>query len=257
MKQKPKRLLNNSDNKSTNFSTKKWYVIHDQNGADYGEDNETGTSIKFETENIKSSLFDYSDAYILVAGGKTVTNGDENTEVAFKNCAPFTKCITHINDDHIDTAEDIDITMSMYNLIEYSYNYSDTFGNLWQFKRDESLVIDNVTTNNSSQFKYNEIRKIAAGDDYTTGCLLDYQYFKDHYQLTTFDLSKQKELDADRRAIQQIQFYEMLDTKSQVCMILEKAKETILEFYKGTAKVLRILYMVEYSKANVKLSDSQ
>ena len=105
--------------------------------------------------------------------------------------------------------------------------------------------------------KYIEIKKIAAGDDYTTGCLLDYQYFKDHYQLIAFDLSKQKEFNADRRAIQQIEFYEMLDTKSQVCTILEKAKQTILEFYKGTAKVLRILYMVEYSKANVKLSDSQ
>ena len=150
IKSKPKRLLNNSDKESLNFSTKTWYVIHDQNGADYGEDSETGTSIKFETVNIKSSLCDYSDAYVLVAGDKTVTNGDENTDAAFKNFAPFTKCITHINDDHIDTAEDIDITMPMYNLIEYSYNYSDTFGNLWQFKRDESRVIDNVTTNNSS-----------------------------------------------------------------------------------------------------------
>ena len=88
--------------------------------------------------------------------------------------------------------------------------------------------------------KYDEIRKIATGnrDDYTTGCLLDYQYFKDHYQLTAVDLSKQKELDADPRAIQQIEFYGMLKTNSQVCTVLEKSKETVLEFYKGTAKVL-------------------
>ena len=88
--------------------------------------------------------------------------------------------------------------------------------------------------------KYGEVRKIATGkgDDYTTGCLLDYQYFKDNYQLIAVDLSKQKELDADPRAIQQIEFYGMLTTRSQVCTVLEKSKETILEFYKGTAKIL-------------------
>ena len=86
----------------------------------------------------------------------------------------------------------------------------------------------------------NEIRKIATeqGDDYTTGCLLDYQYFKDHYNLIAIDLSKQKELDADSRAIQQIEFYGMLKTKSQVRTVLEKSKETTLQFSKGTAKVL-------------------
>ena len=88
--------------------------------------------------------------------------------------------------------------------------------------------------------QYDEIRKTATGqgDDYTTGCLLDYQYFKDHYNLIAIDLSKQKELDADSRAIQQIEFYGMLKTNSQVCTVLEKSKETMLEFYKGTAKVL-------------------
>ena len=82
--------------------------------------------------------------------------------------------------------------------------------------------------------KYDEIRKIATGkgDDCTTGCLLNYQYFKSHYQLIAVDLSKQKELDADPHAIQQI------ETNSQVCTVLEKSKEAILEFYKGTAKVL-------------------
>ena len=88
--------------------------------------------------------------------------------------------------------------------------------------------------------KYDEIRKIATEkeDDYTTGCLLDYQDFKDHYQLIAVDLSKQKELDADPRAIQQIELYGMLKAYSQVCKILVKSKETVLEFYKGTAKVL-------------------
>ena len=86
--------------------------------------------------------------------------------------------------------------------------------------------------------KYDEIRKIATGkgDDYTTGCLLDYQYFKNHDQLIAVDLSKQKELDADPRAIQQIEFYGILKTNSRVCTVLEKSKETVFEFYKGTAK---------------------
>ena len=83
--------------------------------------------------------------------------------------------------------------------------------------------------------------------------MIDYQYFKDHFQLIAVDLSKQKELDADSRAIQQIEFYGVLKTNSQVCTVLEKSKETILEFYKGTAKVLWIVLMVEYNKVNVKL----
>ena len=88
--------------------------------------------------------------------------------------------------------------------------------------------------------KYDEIRKIATGkgDDYTTGYLLDYQYFKDQYQLIAVDLPKTKELDADPRATQQIEFYGMLNTNSQAYKVLEKSKETVLKFYKGTAKVL-------------------
>ena len=86
--------------------------------------------------------------------------------------------------------------------------------------------------------KYDEKIAKGKGDDYTTGCLLDYQYFKDHYQLIPIDLSKQKELDADPRAFQQTGFYGMLNYNSQVSTILEKSKETVLEFYKGTAKVL-------------------
>ena len=91
--------------------------------------------------------------------------------------------------------------------------------------------------------QYDKIRKTATGqgDDYTTGCLLDYHYFKDHYDIIAVDLSKQKELDADSRAVQQIEFYGMLKTNLQVCTILEKSKETMLEFYKGTAKVLWII----------------
>ena len=88
----------------------------------------------------------------------------------------------------------------------------------------------------------NNIRKIAAGqgDDYTTGCLLDYSYFMDTYKTIPVDLSKQQVLDADPRAIQQINFTANLERagNTRVFFILEEAKETILDFSQGTVKVL-------------------
>ena len=89
--------------------------------------------------------------------------------------------------------------------------------------------------------KYRELKKVMIGkregEDYTTGSLLDFNYFDKHYKLVAVDLSKQKELDADLRAIQQIEFKQMLGTNSTIYWVLEKSKETILEFYKGTVKV--------------------
>ena len=87
--------------------------------------------------------------------------------------------------------------------------------------------------------KYRELKKvmIGKGEYYTTESLLDYDYFKKNYKLVAVDLSKQKELDADPRAIQQIEFKYMLETNSTIYWVLEKSKETILEFYKRTVKV--------------------
>ena len=89
---------------------------------------------------------------------------------------------------------------------------------------------------------YDNIRKIATGqgDDYTTGCLLDYPYFKIYYKLIAIDLSKQQKLDADPKAIQQINFTGNLDRAegSTMFFIIEEAKETVLDFSKGTVKVL-------------------
>ena len=99
----------------------------------------------------------------------------------------------------------------------------------------------NITNYNADLTKqYDDVRKVSTGqgDDNTTECLLDYQYFKDNYRLIVVDLSKQKELDSDSRAIQQIEFYGMLKTNSQIDTVLEKPKETMLEFYKGKAQVL-------------------
>ena len=96
---------------------------------------------------LKSSLYDYSDAYILVKGTITIAeagtdaaarHADERDKgVAFKNCAPFINCISEINNTQVDNAKDIDIAMPMYNLIEYSDNYVKTSGSLWQYFRDE------------------------------------------------------------------------------------------------------------------------
>ena len=82
-----------------------------------------------------------------------------DTNAAFKNCPPFTRCVTYINDEHVETAENLDIIMPVYNLIEYSDSYPDLSGSLYQFKRDESPMNDNnnplnVALDNSTSFKY-------------------------------------------------------------------------------------------------------
>ena len=122
--------------------------------------NQKENPIKFLTNSLESSFCDYSDAYILVAGNTAVVRAKNNTKVSFKNCAPFIKCKTEINETFIDEADSINIIMPVYHLIEYSDNYSDTSGSLWQFKRDEiegnvDLTVDtNHIPNNSSSYKY-------------------------------------------------------------------------------------------------------
>ena len=93
--QKIVNLLGDANNESLKFATRKWYVINDQNNTEHGGGNECGTTVKFETQVIKSNPCDYSDAYVLVTGNITATGGVANDRVAFKNCAPFTRCITH------------------------------------------------------------------------------------------------------------------------------------------------------------------
>ena len=428
--QKIINLLDKIDTDSKHFVTKKWYIINDENNTNYGVNKDTGAdnpdTIKYDTKLLKPNLCDYAEAYILVDGTIRGTGGNNNTRLALKNCAPFTKCNLEINDEHVDTAENLDRAMPMYNLIEYSDNYQDSSATVYQYKRDEPPEADAVadlTTNTSSSFKYKvnllgkpvldgniskrsvkvvvplkclsncfrslemplinckiklnltwmkkcvlstdagdavfiindtkmyvpvitlskegnkdfieqqnkgfqqfiywnkyktkeinedadanvfkyinldpsfqgvnrlfvmaynrvdgqptrngqrkyylprislnkynviidrrnfydnpiesdiekyrELKKvmIGKGEDYTTGSLLDFNYFDKHYKLVAVDLSKQKELDADPRAIQQIEFKYVLQTDSSIYWVLEKSRETILEFYKGTVKV--------------------
>ena len=404
------------------IDTKKWYIINDENNINYGVNKDTGAdnpdTIKYGTRALKPNLCDYAEAYILIDGTITAAAANANTRLALKNCAPFTKCNLEINNEHVDTAENLDITMPMYNLIEYSDNYQDSSSTLYQYKRDEppeANAVADLTVNNSSSFKYKvillsnpvldgnitkrsikvgvslkylsnffrslemplinckiklnltwkkecvlsnhhgdavfvtndtkmyvpvitlskednkdfieqqnkgfqrsiscneyktkeinenadanvfkyinldpflqgvnrlfvmaynrandqptrngqqkyylsridlekynvitdgrnfydnpiesdiekyrELKKvmIGKGEDYTTGSLLDLNYFDKHYKLIAVDLSKQKELDADPRAIQQIEFKYTLGTNSTIYWVLEKSKETILE----------------------------
>ena len=114
-------------------------------------------TIKYDTRVLKPNLCDYAEAYILVDGTiREANNVNKNTRLALKNCAPFTKCNLEINDEHDDTAENLDIVMRMYNLIEYSDNYQDSSATLYQYKRDEPRddLANNLATNTLSSFKY-------------------------------------------------------------------------------------------------------
>ena len=159
--QKIINLLDKIDTDSKHFATKKWYIINDENNTNYGVNKETGANnpdtIKYDTRVLKPNLCDYAKAYILIDGTIRAAAANANTRLALKNCTPFTKCNLEINDEHIDTAENLDITMPMYNLIEYSDNYQDSSATLYQYKRDEPPEDDAVadlTANNSISFKY-------------------------------------------------------------------------------------------------------
>ena len=114
------------------------------------QDTRINRQINFKASMLRSILCDYSDAYILVKGNISVNNtaaagaaaNNVAKKVIFKNCAPFTNCISKINNTQIDNAEYIDIVMPMYNLIEYSDNYSKTSGSLWQYCKD-ILAVNN------------------------------------------------------------------------------------------------------------------
>ena len=159
--QKIINLLNKSDTNSRHFATKKWYIINDENNTNYGVNKDTGScapdTIKYDTRVLKPNLCDYAEAYILVDGTIRAAAANANTRLVLKNCTPFTKCNLEINDEHVDTAENLDIVMPMYNLIEYSDNYQNSSATLYQYKRDEPPEADAVadlTANNSSSFKY-------------------------------------------------------------------------------------------------------
>ena len=120
-------LLDNASNQPSKFRTRNWVKINDESRGKY-----TSNDVTFKTTMLRSNLCDYADTYILVEGTITITGSGEDASarqaderdkgVTFKNCAPFTKYISRISNTDIDTAQDIDIVMPMYNLIECSHN---------------------------------------------------------------------------------------------------------------------------------------
>ena len=97
-------LLNDSDNQSSKFATRKWYIFNDQNNEQYGRGNENDSTIKFEIKVTNPNLCGSSDAYILVTGDIKIAGIATDTNVTFKNYAPFTRSVTHINYEHAETA---------------------------------------------------------------------------------------------------------------------------------------------------------
>ena len=130
-------MLDNSSNQPPKFRTKTWDEINDDVRGTYNKDSQ----IRFKISMLKSSLCDYSDAYVLAVG--TITNDgagaddnekrvdERNKGVIFKNCSPFTDWINEINNAQIDHAKELDVVMQMYNSTENSNNYSKTAGSLW------------------------------------------------------------------------------------------------------------------------------
>ena len=158
--QKIINLLDKIDTDSKHFATTKWDIINDENNTNYGVNKDTGAdspdTIKYDTRVLKPNLCDYAEAYILVDGTIRSANALNATRLVLKNYSPFTKCNLEINDEHTDTAENLDIIMPMHNLIEYSDNYQDSSATLYQYKRDEPRhnIANNLTQVNSTSFKY-------------------------------------------------------------------------------------------------------
>ena len=139
--------MNQINLKQSKFKTKNWAEINDEARGIYPPNKQ----IKFKTSMLISSLCDYGHAYILFKGNLTVNNtaadgtaaNTTNKKVIFKNCVPFTNCISKINNTQIYNAEYIDTVIPMYNLIEYSDNYSKTSGTIWQYCKDIPAVNNN------------------------------------------------------------------------------------------------------------------
>ena len=127
-------MIDDTSNQPSKFRAKNWVEINDESRGTYN----VNSQIKFKTTMLKSSLVITVMHTFLLREQSAARQADErDKDVAFKNCASFTNCISEINNTQVDNAKDIDIIMPMYNLIEYSDNYAKTTGSLWQYFRDE------------------------------------------------------------------------------------------------------------------------
>ena len=132
------------------FFTKKWIDVYEKSGGNY----DVSKEIIIKTSMLRSDLCHFNDGNIVVKGDITLEGDNDankrNKNLAFKNNAPFINCISKINGVKIDNAEDLDVVMPMYNLLEYSKNYGKTMGSLWNYYRDEP---SNPLSANSESFK--------------------------------------------------------------------------------------------------------
>ena len=155
--QKIINLLDHKDEDSPRFETRKWYIVNDHNNGNYSQGDHVRSIATFDTKIVRPFLCDYSDAYILVTGYIKVQNDNDATRVAIKNCHPFTRATFKLNNEQVYTAGNLDLTMNLYNMLEYSDNYTDTTGFLYQYKRPEPRNNNDNIVNLStalSSFKY-------------------------------------------------------------------------------------------------------
>ena len=153
------KLLDSESEQLSKFVTREYVTVNSLLDT-YNENK----SIRFKKPMLRSNLCDYSDAYILVEGTITIAGNNlrdrQNRPLILKNNAPFVSCITRINGELIEDADDSDIVMPMYNLLEYSKNYRKTIGSLYNYYRDElsndanNNNFNNIKVVNSNTFKY-------------------------------------------------------------------------------------------------------
>ena len=167
-------LLGPAHDEVPRFITKKWIEVQSQSGSIYNR----SKPIRFKTSTLRSDLCDYSDAYVWVKGTITVTDSNDNANfdrrLTLKNNAPFISCISKIKGELVENAEDLDIVIPMYNLLEYSKNYEKTTGSLFNYYRDEPKDHDegdgdnaiNISVRNSESFDYKTkiVGSLAAGE---------------------------------------------------------------------------------------------
>ena len=155
--QKTINLLDHNGEDNPRSETRKWYIVNNHNNGNHSQGDDVRSIVKFDTEIVRSFLCDYSDTYISVTGNIKVQNGNDTTRVAIKNCHPFTRATFKLNNEQVDTADNLVLTMNLYNMLEYSDNYADTTASLYQYKRpeprDNNDNIVNLGTALSS-FKY-------------------------------------------------------------------------------------------------------
>ena len=179
-------MLDSTSKQPYKFRIRNWVEINDQSRGTY-----SGSDIKFKSAMLRSYLCDYADGYILVKRTITITFEGDNDAVkgldegikgaTCKNYAPFTKCISRINNTDIDTAQDIDIVMPMYNVIGYSDNYSKTSGSLWQYYKDDPN--DNITQSESFKSKIKITGKTpAAGNTKDVEIIVPLKYLSNFWR---------------------------------------------------------------------------